>query len=118
MFETSENSAFSSNGGIDLNRPNLYKGIVGIMDITYKEMSEKLSRRGLEVADVSEICRAARGYPGPKYDKIRRRMIAVFMEWCAELAANGSADDLREYMKISRLCGKGRKIAEARASGE
>ena len=86
-----------------MKKPNLYKGIMGVMDLTYKEVSEKIAASGLYAGDVSEICRAVRGCEGPKYDKIRRCLVICFADWVAKLESEGRADALKPYLKVSYL---------------
>lgn len=86
-----------------MRRPNVYKGIIGVMDLTYKELSSEMSRGGFDPGDISEICRAVRGYSGPKYDRIRRCLLASFCEWLAELESSGAADELKPYVKIGNV---------------
>ena len=69
-----------------LNTPNLYKGILGVMDLTYKDASVLLEDRGVKVRDLTELCRAVRGYQGPRYSRMRRCLLAIFADWFGELA--------------------------------
>ena len=63
--------------------PNVYKGIIGFMDVTYAELSELIG-----VADRAEVCRAVRGFPGARYDAIRAKIAAAFFVWCARREAS------------------------------
>ena len=62
-------------------RPNVYKCMVGLMDISYKELAVELSNRGFIDADVSEICRAVRGFSGTKHEQIRQALAVLFGLW-------------------------------------
>ena len=86
-----------------LKKPNLYKGIMGVMDLTYKEISERIDSAGLYTGDVSEICRAVRGCEGPKYDKIRRCLVICFADWVAQLDSEGRAEALKPFLKVGAL---------------
>ena len=86
-----------------MRQPNIYKGIMGVMDMTYKEMSDKISSYGFYAGDVSEVCRAVRGYSGPKYDKIRRYLIISFTEWLAELDGKEENEGIKPFVKMSDI---------------
>lgn len=90
-----------------MKRPNVYKGIMGVMDLTYKELSVILSDESFNAGDISEICRAVRGYSGPKYDKIRKRLVKTFSDWVAKLDEDGEAEGLRPYVKIKNISSLG-----------
>lgn len=70
-------------------RPNVYKGMIGMMDMTYKEATVYLETKRLYVGDVSEICRAVRGFRSPKYDMIRAALIDAFTMWLKETRQDG-----------------------------
>ena len=78
-------------------RPNVYKSMMGLMDMTYKEIGAFLEERRLYVGDVSEICRAVRGFSGPKYDHIRAALILAFTAWVGEMKADGASRELRTF---------------------
>ena len=87
----------------ELKSPNVYKGMMGLMDLTYKEISGKIGKQGTYVGDISEICRAVRGFPGPKYDKIRRHFITIFVSWLKELDEEGQCEKLKPYVSVSSI---------------
>ena len=62
-------------------RPNVCKCMLGLMDMSYKELSDEFSNRGLVRADVTEICRAVRGFSGPKNEQIRQALTVLFGLW-------------------------------------
>ena len=86
-----------------MNSPNVYKGMMGLMDLTYKEVSSRIGKEGLYVGDTSEVCRAVRGFPGPKYDKIRRHFLAIFVSWLRELEKEGQSEKLKPYVSVSKI---------------
>ena len=78
-------------------RPNVYKCMMGLMDMTYKEMASYLERNGLFRGDVSEICRAVRGLSGPKHDLIRSAVIKAFTIWLKESTEETVPLELRTF---------------------
>ncbi|MBQ9544092.1 MAG: hypothetical protein IJV00_03065 [Clostridia bacterium] len=92
-----------------MNTPNLYKGIMGVMDLTYKDASVLLEDRGIKVNDLTELCRAVRGYSGPRYSRMRRCLLAIFAEWFGELVASSSPrerDELDMGRKVFKRIGE------------
>lgn len=86
-----------------IKKPNVYKGIIGMMDVTYREASERISTTGVFVGDISELCRAVRGYKGAKYDRLRRGLVRVFSEWLVELENSGDAEKLKQYVNVGEF---------------
>ena len=83
-------------------RPNVYKCMMGLMDMTYKEIAAYLGSRELYVGDVSEICRAVRGFSGTKYDMIRAAIIKAFSIWLGEVSKGGTPRELRTFANQMR----------------
>lgn len=76
---------------------------MGIMDVTYKELTDMLSDESFSCGDISEVCRAVRGYSGKKYDRIRRRLMKAFSDWLADLEREGMADSIRPYIRMKNI---------------
>ena len=83
-------------------RPNVYKCMMGLMDMTYKEIGGYLSDKRLYVGDVSEVCRAVRGFSGPKYDHIRSALILAFTMWLKDVGERGVPRELRTFANQMR----------------
>ena len=66
---------------VETRKPNIYKGMLGLMDLGYKEFADIVELRFPGVANASEICRAVRGKDSPKYELIRRLIIEEFLLW-------------------------------------
>ena len=80
-----------------MSRPNVYKCMIGMMDMSYKETAAYLEQNKLHVGDISDLCRAVRGFGGPKYDKIRAALIDAFAMWLAETKKDGASIELRTF---------------------
>jgi len=83
--------------------PNPYKCIMGVMDVTYTELSNLLTSDGFFIGDISELCRAVRGYDAPKYDEIRRRIILLFRHWLSGLEKEGKGDGGEKFKILIRF---------------
>lgn len=71
--------------GVETKRPNIYKGMLGLMDLSYKEFADVVDKHIPGGADASEICRAVRGKDFPKYDLIRRLIVEEFLLWISSV---------------------------------
>ena len=63
------------------NKSNPYKGMIGVMDVTYSELAEHMRRMHLGEVRSEDLCRAVRGHVGRKYDNIRERIARLFLIW-------------------------------------
>lgn len=83
MKETGRREACAA--GDSGKRPNIYKGMLGLMDMGYKEFAEIVAPRYSNDVNASEICRAVRGKDGARYDLIRRILTEEFILWIGSL---------------------------------
>ena len=86
-------------------RPNFYKGIMGLMDMSYKDLCCRLPAYGIksDVCEPSELCRATRGFKAPRYDRIRRAIVRMFIDWTDELDMRGEAVMIKHVLNTAAI---------------
>lgn len=87
-----------------LRSPNAYRAMMGLMDLSYRELADSISAMRGGGCDPSELCRALRGVEGEEYDKLRGDVALAFGKWLGEVLSsrNGQRQKIRKYGRAGK----------------
>ena len=75
-----------------MRRPNVYKARIGLMDVTFKELTFMLHQRGMTKIKEPEISVAIHGGRQAKHARIRNEITCIYEEWKKEAVKIYAAD--------------------------